>query len=99
MSAPSFLDCRWERVVRFTRGLSIHPGKEPALSTGCIGGRISDVDVVTEIEKNVSAGVETREHTHTARYALLCLSCLSVHSHANIQIASLQTVAEVTRSI
>jgi hypothetical protein len=75
MSAPSFLDCRWERVVWFTRGLSIHPGKELALSTGCISGRISDVDVdvVTEKEKGyVPAGVETREHTHTARYASLC---------------------------
>ena len=74
MSAPSFLGCRWERVVWFTRGLSIHSGKEPALSTGCIGERISvvDVDVVTEREKGyVPTGVETREHTHTARYASL----------------------------
>lgn len=69
MSAPCFLDCRWERVLWFIRGLSIHPGKEPALSIGCIGGRISDVDVdvVTEREKGyVPAGVETRKHTHTA---------------------------------
>jgi hypothetical protein len=69
MSAPSFLDCGWERVVWFTRGLSIHPGKEPALSTGCTGGRISDVyvDVMTEREKGyVAAEVETREHTHSA---------------------------------
>lgn len=69
MSAPSFLDCRWERVVWFTRGLSIYPGKEPALSTGFTGERIADVDVVvvTEREKgHVRAGVETQEHTHSA---------------------------------
>ena len=41
----------------------------------------------------------THAHTHTQRGTRHCVRCLSIHPHASIHIASLQTVAEITGSV
>jgi len=56
------------------------------------------VDVVTEREKDcVPAVVETRTRTYKRAqrgYAPLCVRCAGLHTHANVQIVSLQTESQ-----